>query len=423
MTKEKVFPRTTQKQSGGIVLLRNRGLRTLRPTWVGCTTPDEVFPRTTLRQSGGTVSLRNRGMRHAQTNLGWMYENGRSVPQDDAEAVRWYRLAAEQGHADAQFNLGVMYDTGRGVSQDYAEAVRWYRLAAEQGHAIAQRRLDEMLKSRADADGDYQKGLNAYNKRDYATALRELKPLAEQGDADAQYKLGVMYSNGRGAPQDDKEAVKWFRLAAEQGEAFAQQRLDAILKSQAGTAETAPQPARVVVNRLPRIGDPLPGEEAADVGQADEGEEESTEVAALEPSESTAVDVTDGDAESAPVVVEGSGALYANSVPFDRVDGEPVMAVVLIDDPNANTNLGALPISVTIAVASDSVGSVQRAQQHRKAGREVVLIPPITGSDSRTDIARRLTEAMQNIPEAVAVMDMPGQAFQRSRFAVGEVSS
>ena len=51
---------------------------------------------------------------------------------------------------------------------------------------------------------------------------------------------GVMYSNGRGAPQDDKEAVKWFRLAAEQGEAFAQQRLDAILKSQAGTAETAP---------------------------------------------------------------------------------------------------------------------------------------------------------------------------------------
>ena len=223
------------------------------------------------------------------------------------------------------------------------------------------------------------------------------------------------------SPQDDAEAVRWFRLAAEQGEAFAQQRLDAILKSQAGTAETAPQPARVVVNRLPRIGDPLPGEEAADVGQADEGEEESTEVAALEPSESTAVDVTDGDAESAPVVVEGSGALYANSVPFDRVDGEPVMAVVLIDDPNANTNLGALPISVTIAVASDSVGSVQRAQQHRKAGREVVLIPPITGSDSRTDIARRLTEAMQNIPEAVAVMDMPGQAFQRSRFAVGEV--
>ena len=36
-----------------------------------------------------------------------MYGAGRGVPQDDAEAVRWYRLAAEQGEASAQYNLGV----------------------------------------------------------------------------------------------------------------------------------------------------------------------------------------------------------------------------------------------------------------------------------------------------------------------------
>jgi TPR repeat protein len=45
---------------------------------------------------------------------------------------------------------------------------------------------------------DYQKGLNAYNKRDYATVLREWKPLAEQGHARAQYNLGLMYYNGNG---------------------------------------------------------------------------------------------------------------------------------------------------------------------------------------------------------------------------------
>ena len=39
----------------------------------------------------------------------------RGVSEDDAEAVRWYRLAAEQGHASAQFNLGVMYARGEGV--------------------------------------------------------------------------------------------------------------------------------------------------------------------------------------------------------------------------------------------------------------------------------------------------------------------
>ena len=66
------------------------------------------------------------------------------VPQDYAEAVKWYRLAAEQGDAVAQYNLGVMYDNGQGVPQDYAEAVKWYRLAAEQGYAHAQRNLGVM---------------------------------------------------------------------------------------------------------------------------------------------------------------------------------------------------------------------------------------------------------------------------------------
>ena len=58
------------------------------------------------------------------------------VLKDEAEGVRWYRMAAEQGLAGAQFNLGVMYDNGRGVLKDEAEAVRWYRMAAEQGHAV-----------------------------------------------------------------------------------------------------------------------------------------------------------------------------------------------------------------------------------------------------------------------------------------------
>ena len=74
-------------------------------------------------------------------NLGVSYETGRGVPQDDAEAVRWYWLAADQGVALAQSTLGLMYSIGRGVPQDEAEAVRWYRLAAEQGLASAQYNL------------------------------------------------------------------------------------------------------------------------------------------------------------------------------------------------------------------------------------------------------------------------------------------
>ncbi|WP_439830288.1 tetratricopeptide repeat protein, partial [Aeromonas veronii] len=63
------------------------------------------------------------------------------MPQDDAQALAWYRKAAEQGHAKAQYNLGVMYGNGQGVPQDDAQAVVWFRKAAEQGLAEAQYEL------------------------------------------------------------------------------------------------------------------------------------------------------------------------------------------------------------------------------------------------------------------------------------------
>ena len=65
----------------------------------------------------------------AQYNLGVMHYDGEGVPQDYAEAVKWYRLAADQGYANAQYNLGVMCRDGHGVPQDGAEGVKWYRLA------------------------------------------------------------------------------------------------------------------------------------------------------------------------------------------------------------------------------------------------------------------------------------------------------
>ena len=64
---------------------------------------------------------------------------------------------------------------------------------------------------------DFQKGVTAYKSGDYATALREWKPLAEQGNAIAQHNLGLIYDKGDGVPQNYKAAVKWHKLAAEQG--------------------------------------------------------------------------------------------------------------------------------------------------------------------------------------------------------------
>lgn len=75
-----------------------------------------------------TRPMAEKGVAWAQFSLGHSYRNGKGVPKNDTEAVKWFRLAAAKGNAYAQSHLGVMYGNGKGVLQDYAEAVKWYRL-------------------------------------------------------------------------------------------------------------------------------------------------------------------------------------------------------------------------------------------------------------------------------------------------------
>ena len=56
---------------------------------------------------------------------------------DHLEAVRSWRVIAEQGDRDGQYNMGVMYAVGNGVPQDYVLAHMWFNLAAAQGDADA----------------------------------------------------------------------------------------------------------------------------------------------------------------------------------------------------------------------------------------------------------------------------------------------
>ena len=149
------------------------------------------------------------GDARAQCFLGFFYDNGQGVPQDYEEAVKWYRKAAEQGYAKAQYNLGVCYENGLGVPQDYAEAVKWYCKAAEQGDAKAQYNLGVC----------YYVGQGV--PQDYAEAVKWFRKAAEQGDARAQYILGACYYIGNGVPKNYREAVRRYRKAAEQGHADA----------------------------------------------------------------------------------------------------------------------------------------------------------------------------------------------------------
>jgi TPR repeat protein len=91
------------------------------------------------------IKAAEQGDAGAQCSLGVMYEFGKGVPSDYAEAKRWFLKSAEQGYSSAQYILGEKYRKGNGVPKDYAEAAKWYRMAASQGDIDAQSALDEMI--------------------------------------------------------------------------------------------------------------------------------------------------------------------------------------------------------------------------------------------------------------------------------------
>jgi hypothetical protein len=78
------------------------------------------------------------GIAAAQTICGHIYASGgRSVPQNWATATKWWRMAATAGDKTAQWNIGVCYYYGRGVDRDVAQAKVWFRKAAAQGSSGA----------------------------------------------------------------------------------------------------------------------------------------------------------------------------------------------------------------------------------------------------------------------------------------------
>ena len=111
-----------------------------------------------------------RGNPEGQLELGRMYADGEGVPENDAEAVRWYRLAAEQGNASAQNNLGLAYAEGLGVLRDPSEGERWFQMAAEQGLAVAQLNLGRMYFLRIDRvmPSPFQRLLGAVDESELA---------------------------------------------------------------------------------------------------------------------------------------------------------------------------------------------------------------------------------------------------------------
>jgi len=162
------------------------------------------------------------GHAKAQYQFFRIFYDGRIASTNLEVAKKWFKRAAEQGYAEAQYQLAEMHMVGAWmfeVPKDEKEAVNWYRKAAVQGHAKAQAALSyKYLAGREGVPKDTKK------------SIMWLTRAAEQGHAQSQYFLGSIYNGGKLVPQNDKEAIKWFTKAAEQGHVQAMARLKKLEK-------------------------------------------------------------------------------------------------------------------------------------------------------------------------------------------------
>ena len=153
------------------------------------------------------------GNADAQVELGRIYDykfKEYNIEQNETEALKWYKKAAEQGNPAGMENLAISYEYGGKVPKDYSEALKWRLKAAEKGYVSAQYNLGEIYYNPiVDTFVNY----SGIIKQDYTKAFEWFKKAATT-DAQAQYRLGYMYEYGLGVDQDYSEAMKWYKKAS-----------------------------------------------------------------------------------------------------------------------------------------------------------------------------------------------------------------
>jgi len=101
----------------------------------------------------------------------------------------------------SQFYLATLYEKGLGVPEDAAEALKWYAKPRTKAMPM----LKSFLHFGTSADKEYPR---------LRHCARWFHKAADQGHASAQSALGSMYSRGQGVPHDYGEAIRWYRKAA-----------------------------------------------------------------------------------------------------------------------------------------------------------------------------------------------------------------
>jgi TPR repeat protein len=143
----------------------------------------------------------DQGYAPAQTSLGYMYQEGVLLQRDPVQAVHWYMLSAQQGDAAGEADLALCYLTGDGVARDNDKAFAWFYSAARQDDAMAENHLGTL----------YRLGHGV--ARDLPASFAWYYRSAQNGDAYGKWSLAYAYENGLGVTRDLRESLRWYKEA------------------------------------------------------------------------------------------------------------------------------------------------------------------------------------------------------------------
>ena len=153
----------------------------------------------------------------AQISLGMRYRDGKGVPRNHREAVKWYRMAADQGDAEGLDNVGFMYLRGWGVPKNSTIATAYFSASAAEGHAQGFFNLGNSYFSGQGVEQNYHQAIEAWRQA------------AEVGHENAIWRLAVLSAAGEGIPEDAKRAEELCRRIAPRGHANANLLLGELL--------------------------------------------------------------------------------------------------------------------------------------------------------------------------------------------------
>lgn len=139
------------------------------------------------------ITKADAGDKDAQFKVGWAYDSGDGAPRSGDKAIKYYRMAADQGLVEAQNSLGSIYQ----AEKNYTEAKSWYELAAAQNHPLATNSLAYLYDLGLGVPQNRNKGFELYSRA------------ADLGWAEAMWNIAIMYGGGQIGKPDLFAACIW----------------------------------------------------------------------------------------------------------------------------------------------------------------------------------------------------------------------